>query len=1265
MRLGINKRAIYLAVFLLFTASASGQSGKSVKYQFNGNLQENDVANGNQETIINYSISELNIDNIVNEYGSFYRVSIPGHTPNSIAGKPELPVYSRLITIPFGAECKIKISDVNSTRINPSKEKINGVLFPRQESQTKTIQQNKPAFLKDKVVYSTRGIINSDTVTIESIGSVRNKRLASVHISPIRYNPKSNVLEVITSMKIEITFTYSDKISSKSLLPETRLFNESLGKSVLNYNSPDLIPGYTNQPVQMVIITDTAFKKQLEPFIRWKTQKGYKLRVLYKGTGLAGNTYIQLKDTLTKIYNAATLTDPAPEYLLIIGDTKRIPYYGTGNVTDMYYGEFTGNGDYIPEMFIGRLPVADTSELKTVVSKIIQYEKFQFADTNKFYNAAAVVAGYDGGYASYMNGQVKYAVSNYLNSTNKITGNPFYYFSNLSVPGALSARNDSVIKMINKGVSFINYTGHGDAYSWLHLNFTMDTAKIKNKNMYPLVITNACQTARFSAPTSLGNRMVLTADKGAIGFIGCSNDSYWDEDYYWSVGASTPTANPSYLTSGPGAYDRLFHTHGESASNWYFTLGQINYAGNLAVSESSTSWKKYYWETYNVIGDPSIIPILGTPDHFNVSLPDTLPNGIKTLSLNVDPFAYVGVSHFDKLWDASYSSPSGAVMLNMPGTSNDSCMVVITGQNKVPVIKTIRIASVSKEYINLTSTSINDSLGNSDGLADFGEKIYLKLKVNNLGLTGSTGLYARISSTSNLATVTKDSVYIGTLAAQSEISVSEGLGITISGNAPDMDRITINLTLKDDKSTKNYPIDIIVHAPDLQIINCIMDDSALGNGNFIADPGETFNLIFKVRNQGSSNISGAFSIVNVSPEIGLSIPDPSPKSCTLNFGQITDVPIKVKLSDLVLSGSTIKVLSTLDCSPLILNKLFSFRVGKIRESFEASSFNIFPWINISSIPWTISGTISYDGNISARSGAIGDKGTTTMMLRNFYSTADSIKFFYKVSSEFNFDFFSFKLNGVEIFKSSGEIDWTQKVIAVPAGLNKMEWIYSKDYGQKSGSDCAWVDMIDFAGSSAVNYIQNDLQMAKIITPVQKDKSGQGTITVKVVNMGKDILNSFNLAYEINNHTPVKQKFDNQHLIPFGDTSTVSFTTKADLSKSGIYKIVTYGYDNNDDYLLNDTLQVKIENTEIQDSLGIYPNPFSDQFTVYINSRTNDNVEISVTNISGVKLYSIERNIVIGKNAMVISDTRLLPALYYVRIRGTFVNKTIPLLKVNK
>ena len=107
----------------------------------------------------------------------------------------------------------------------------------------------------------------------------------------------------------------------------------------------------------------------------------------------------KLKDTLSKIYNESSESDPPPEYLLIIGDVNKVPYYGTGNVTDMYYGEFDGNGDYIPEMYIGRLPVADTTELKSVVKKIIQYEKFEFADANKFYSNALATAGYDANYA--------------------------------------------------------------------------------------------------------------------------------------------------------------------------------------------------------------------------------------------------------------------------------------------------------------------------------------------------------------------------------------------------------------------------------------------------------------------------------------------------------------------------------------------------------------------------------------------------------------------------------------------------------------------------------------------------------------------------------------------------------------------------------------------------------------------------------------------------------------------------------------------------
>jgi hypothetical protein len=1260
MRLGKDKQAIILAVFLVFAASASGQTGRSYKFPLNGNLEKTDVVTTAQSIIINYSIPELNIESITNDAGSFYRISIPGHIPSADPGRPELPVFCRLISIPEGSGFSVKISNVRTSGINPSGKKIAGLLYPSQESETKEVQKTKQGFKIDKTVYGIKAFIPADTVRIEPLGIVRNNKLANLYISPVRYNPHSNSLQIITSMKIEITFSNSGNILSKSLSPQTKLFTESLNKGVLNYNPDQVVPGFSDKPVKMVIVTDIAFKKQLQPYIRWKTQKGFKLIIIYKGTGQAENDYMKIKDTLTTIYNTSSSTDPPPEYLLIIGDVNRVPYYGSGgsgNVTDLYYGEFDGNGDYIPEMFIGRLPVADTNEVKTAVSKIIQYEKFQFADTNKFYSRAMVSAGYDESWGDYMNGQIKYAVTNYLTKANGI--NEFHF----NYPNSLTAK-DSIIKLINNGVSFINYTGHGEADGWLHVNIkSPDIPSFQNKNMYPFVISNACRTAQFNLAASFGNRLMLTADKGAIGFIGCSNDSYWAEDYYWAVGPGPISADPTYEGKGLGAYDRMFHTHGESPSDWYFTMGQINYAGNLAVSASTSTNKKYYWETYNLVGDPSIIPILGTPGSFNVSLPDTLPNGIKSLSLNVDPFAYVAVSHFDTLWDASFASNSGTVTLNMPGLSNDSCLVVITGQNKIPVLKTIHFSNIHREFINLTASSINDSQGNNNSQADFGESFWLKLTLSNLGLSDSHNLYAKISSSSDLITITGDSVFIGTLPAQSDVVLANNLGISVSNYTPDLAVVTLKLLLKDQVSEKHYSIDICIHAPDLQIINCIIDDKTVGNGDYIPDPGETFNLVFKVRNQGSSNIAGQFNISSSNSNI--SIVEPSVKSGVLQFGQITDIPVLVKLSETVPTGSFIPVSSILDCNPYLVNKDFTFRVGKVRESFESSSFNVFPWINLSSIPWTITSVNSYDGNLSARSGAISHTESTSLALRTIYARDDSVKFFYSVSSELNYDFLSFKINGVDMLKKSGEIPWTRAAFAVSHGLNKMEWTYKKDSSVSKGSDCAWIDMIDFVQSGPVTYIQRDLQVARVIIPVSNGQYGKENVTVKVLNLGKDTLNGFNLAYEINDQFPPVKQFFNNKVIPFGDSVTVSFKTKADLSKHGIYKIITYGFDNNDDYAYNDTLTANIENTKIEEPLSVFPNPFNDQLTITINSQIADKLQISISDVSGVKLYNIEKDILKGNNIFTISDFRLIPSLYYLNVNGTQINKTIPVVKIRQ
>ena len=1258
MRLGKDKQAILLAVFLLLSASSGGQAGKIHKYHFNGDLQKGDVITGEQSLIINYSISELDIENITNENGSFYRILIPGHTSTSNPGKPELPVLSRLITLPGNSSYQIRISEVKSTKLKPSVDKIEGVLFPSQESETKRVQDNKPAFAYDKALYKSRGLIKSDTVTIEPLGTVRNKRLANLIISPLRYNPKSNLIEVITSMKIEITFSQPGGIISKSSYPESALFTESLSKGVLNYITGDLITGYSDKPVKMIILTDTTFLKLLQPFLKWKTQKGFNLKVLTVGAKYAGTTYTQIKDTLSKIYHASSAGDPPPEYLLIIGDVTKVPYYGTGNVTDMYYGEFDGNGDYIPEMFIGRLPVADTTELKSVVEKIIQYEKFEFSTANKFYSNALATTGSDIDHKDFMNGQVKYAVENYLTTANKINEQHFYYSSPYTSP------KDSVIKLINKGTSFINYTGHGLADIWQHLEINVnDVANLTNKNMYPFIISNACLTSQFNI-TSLGNKMVLASEKGAIGFIGCSNDSYWDEDFYWAVGLGDPKVSPTYMNTGLGAYDRLFHTHSELPGDWYITMGQVIYAGNLAVSSSTSTYKKYYWETYNLVGDPSIVPIIGRPDSFNIALPDTLPNGIKTLTINSVPFSYIAISHFDTLWDASYSSQSGSVTLDLPGISDDSCLVVITGQNRIPVIKTIYISKINEGFLNLTKTKINDNAGNQNGLADFGETFVLELTIANLGLTDAEGVTAKLSSTSPWVTINQSSVSVGNVPAGSEIVLSDKFSIALSNLVPDNEIISFELILSDLISEKHYNINITSHAPKLEILSCTIDDSQPGgNKNYIADPGESINLIFQVRNLGSSNTSGQFKISTANGEI--SFPDTANvKSGLIQFGSTTEIVIPVKLSDNAAIGTLISIFFSLDCNPYIVDKNFSFRVGRIRESFESSSFNVFPWINVSPVPWTITQAGSYEGNLSARSGTIVHNGSTKLEIRAIFPQADSIKFYYKVSSELNFDFLEFRLNDKEIFKASGETGWQKKAIPVPEGINKMEWIYTKDANTYVGADAAWIDLIDFSAAASVSFIQRDIEIAKIVSPVQNDQIGNEQISINVLNVGHDTINGFYLAYTINNLSPVTQFFEIK-LLPKPDPVNVTFSIKANLSKYGIYNITVFSYNNNDDYLSNDTLKMSIENNVIDEPLLVFPNPFTDQLNIVIISPVTDIIRITLVSVSGKTLYTVNKNIIKGENVITIDDgdVRLVPSLYYLNIIARSIKKSIPVIKI--
>ena len=169
------------------------------------------------------------------------------------------------------------------------------------------------------------------------------------------------------------------------------------------------------------------------------------------------------------------------------------------------------------------------------------------------------------------------------------------------------------------------------------------------------MIGNACSTNAFQLGECLGEALVRAEGKGALGYIGCTDESYWDEDYYWAVGIGPIKANPTYEETGLGMYDRAFHDNGEPETDWYTTQGQMMYAGNLAVTESNSIRSKYYWEIYTLLGDPSLMVYFSVPDPMVVTVPDILPVGIYNLHFQCEQNAYAALSIDGKLLDATYT----------------------------------------------------------------------------------------------------------------------------------------------------------------------------------------------------------------------------------------------------------------------------------------------------------------------------------------------------------------------------------------------------------------------------------------------------------------------------------------------------------------------------------------------------------------------------------------------------------------------------------
>ena len=95
------------------------------------------------------------------------------------------------------------------------------------------------------------------------------------------------------------------------------------------------------------------------------------------------------------------------------------------------------------------------------------------------------------------------------------------------------------------------------------------------------------------------------------------------------------------------------------------------------------------------------------------------------------------------------------------------------------------------------------------------------------------------------------------------------------------------------------------------------------------------------------------------------------------------------------------------------------------------------------------------GTYSARSGDISDGQSTTLEFTGVISNG-TIGFSYNVSSEANYDFLTFSLDGTQLAQWSGSQSGNFST-PVSLGQHTLKWTYVKDASVSSGSDAAWID----------------------------------------------------------------------------------------------------------------------------------------------------------------------------------------------------------------
>lgn len=373
------------------------------------------------------------------------KIEMDDFSPMMVPGKPMLPSKKFLFALPPGAQVSsVTVEGVDphrlpgEYRIKPAPpilplDRFSSDASPGARAYQEWEDNHESVYLSDEP-YPV------DSGKLVGFGSLRKYAFASISLCPFRYHARTQTLYYCNETRITIFYDIPEPGSLEALQNRMNrldtVADDRAARLFVNYRdieemyrpessrSPSIskLPSKRNT-YDYVIITAPSLVDVItsSDFLPWKSSLGYQVRMITTDDErITSQDGIDLAEQIRNFLRAYYIPWGI-EYVLLVGDYLTVPmrycypdptnhlfdlddpwsgevptdaYYADLSLPDVeswdldgdgYYGEYEeDNPDFLPEVYVGRIPTNNTTRIPYTLNKLVTFEQ----DTGAWKNSA-------------------------------------------------------------------------------------------------------------------------------------------------------------------------------------------------------------------------------------------------------------------------------------------------------------------------------------------------------------------------------------------------------------------------------------------------------------------------------------------------------------------------------------------------------------------------------------------------------------------------------------------------------------------------------------------------------------------------------------------------------------------------------------------------------------------------------------------------------------------------------------------------------------